>query len=128
MRINEGLEFKKQNPCSFYKVQVRLASNIYKVERKSDKKIYAMKRIAAGNLNEVELDKLKNELVAFTLVESEFSVCYIEAFYFKDTYFIITELSAQGKVSALGEQAKNLDHTNSVFLTRKKETNRTSHS
>ena len=90
--VFEGLKVKKQNPTRSYKILGKLTAKIYKAECKSDKKTYAMKSIPADKLNEGELLKLKNELVALAKLRSDFSVRFIEAFYFKDTYFVITEV------------------------------------
>lgn len=92
MEVFERLKVKKLNPSLSYKVLGKLTTKIYKARRKSDNKIYAMKTIDANKLKEGELLKLKNELVALAKLRSDFSVRFIEAFYFKGTYFVITEL------------------------------------
>ena len=64
LEVFDGLEVKTQNPTGSYKVMGKLTQKIYKAKRKSDNQVYAMKSIAAKNLNEQELLKLKNELLA----------------------------------------------------------------
>lgn len=51
-----------------------------------------MKSIPAKTLTDKELLKLQNELMALANLQTEYSVDYIETFYFKNNYFMITEL------------------------------------
>ena len=54
----------KSNPSIFYKIKGKITPTIYKAQRKSDGKEFALKNVAAANFNQAELLKLKNELVA----------------------------------------------------------------
>lgn len=51
-----------------------------------------MKTIPANTLTDQELLKLQNELMALANLHTDYSVDYIETFYFKNNYFMITEL------------------------------------
>ena len=57
----ESLQIVKlQNPSTFYKVKTKMQKDVYKAERKSDGKMFAMKSIAANSLNDHEIQKLRN--------------------------------------------------------------------
>ena len=54
--------------------------------------MFAMKSVPSNTMNESELLQLKNELVALANLQSDYSVNYYETFYFKNSFFMITEL------------------------------------
>ena len=63
MEIFEGIGVNKSNPSIFYKIKGKITPTIYKAQRKSDSKEFAMKNVAVVNFNQTELLKMKNELV-----------------------------------------------------------------
>ena len=55
-------------------------SIVYKVKRKADSKIYALKKVKLQNLNEKEKENALNEIRILASIKSPFVISYKEAF------------------------------------------------
>jgi NIMA (never in mitosis gene a)-related kinase len=55
-------------------------STVYKVKRKSDGKIYALKKVKVGSLSEKEKDNALNEVRIIASIKNPWVVCYKESF------------------------------------------------
>ena len=73
-------------------------SIVYKVMRKVDKKIYALKKVKLSNLSDKEKENALNEVRILASVKSNFVVSYKEAFFDeKDrTLCIVMEFADNG--------------------------------
>ena len=56
-------------------------STVYKVKRKIDNQIYALKKVKLSNLNEKEKTNSLNEVRILASVKSKYVICYKEAFF-----------------------------------------------
>lgn len=55
-------------------------STVYKVKRKSDGKIYALKKVKVGKLSEKEKENALNEVRIIASIKNPCVVCYKESF------------------------------------------------
>ena len=66
----------------------------YKVENKTDKNIYVIKKISINTKNLEELKSIENEALILKEINSEFIVKYIESFIDNDQFNIVMEYCA----------------------------------
>ena len=93
--LYDSLAFVEKNPSSIYKIiqKIDYINHYYVAERKKDKKKFMIKSVMKMKLQQ-ESDGLQgfyNEAVAHFKVESPYLIKFIQAFSYKNTYFIVKE-------------------------------------
>jgi NIMA (never in mitosis gene a)-related kinase len=67
-----------------FEIQARLGegaySNVYKVVRKTDKNVYALKKVRMANLSAKEKENALNEVRILASIKSPFIISYKECF------------------------------------------------
>jgi NIMA (never in mitosis gene a)-related kinase len=76
-------------------------ASVYKVKRKEDSKLYALKKIKISNSNQREITNALNEVRILASIDNPYIVAYKEAFYEEVTgsLCMITEFAEGGDLS-----------------------------
>ena len=83
-------KFKTKNPSTAYKINGKKNKDFYNANSKKDtSQQFLIQNVDVKKGQNVE--KVQNQLVAMSLIESQYHVKYCDVFFFKDTYFIVTE-------------------------------------
>ena len=93
--LYDSLEFVEKNPSSIYKIiqKIDYINHYYVAERKKDQKKFMIKSVEKRKLESMGgMQGFYNEAVAHFKVESPYMIKFIQAFNYKNTFFIVKEM------------------------------------
>ena len=97
--------------------------SVYKVLNKDDSQFYVIKKIPIKGLNNIEIDKIKNEAKILASIENENIVKYYDSFIDNDEFNIVMEyceaLDLRNLISYMKELGEFMDESIIYYFIKK---------